>query len=112
MPNPFHFRAHIDRLSRLAAESNPAYVRLRALKGLVRELMPGTPRARLAQQLLEEANPYEFARHKLRDLYDRPGAVETSPLGGGAPHLCGAEGAGPDRCSAEEELPEEPEEPL
>jgi hypothetical protein len=62
--------------------------------------------------MLQQANPYEFARHKLRDLYDRPGAVQTSPLGAGATHLRGAEGAASDRCNADEELPEEPEDPL
>ena len=75
-------------------------------------------------------NPYDVARHKLRDLYDRPDALETSPLGGacpapdagGAPHPCGAEGAAPaltqvapacaEADSQEKESPEEDDDPL
>ena len=67
MPNPFHHRAAIDRLLRLSDKPNPAHVRLAAVIKLINATRPGNP----GNQLLLEAHPYEFARHKLRDLYDR-----------------------------------------
>ena len=119
MPNPYHFRAKIDRLWRRSADHNPGYIRLKALSTIIREVFAPTERARLNQELYFATNPYDVARHHLRDLYDRADALQTSPLGGacpaldagGAPHSCGAEGASPDRCG-EEESPEEDDDPL
>ncbi len=71
MPNPFHYRTVINRYAQLASDPHPPHVQVAAASALAHELMPGTQRARLAQQMLNEANPYEYARHKLRDLYDR-----------------------------------------
>ena len=71
MPNPFYHRAAIDRLLRLSEKPNPAHVRLAAVIKLINATRPGNP----GNQLLLEAHPYEFARHKLRDLYDRPDSV-------------------------------------
>ena len=122
MPNPFHYRARIDHLWRRSADHNPGYIRLKALNAIVRELLAPTPRARLNHEMYLATNPYDVARHKLRDLYDRPDALETSPLGGGAPHPCGAEGAAPaltqvapacaEADSQEKESPEEDDDPL
>ena len=69
--NPFHYRATIDRLARLAAKPNPSYVRVHAACALANELSPANPRRDLIRRMLEIANPVEHARHKLRDLYDR-----------------------------------------
>lgn len=122
MPNPFHYRAKIDRLWRRTAEHNPGYIRLKALNTIVRELIAPTPQARLNHQLYLAADPYDVARHKLRDLYDRAELCTTSPLGGGAPHPCGVEGAAPTltqvapaqagAAPTEEESPEEDDDPL
>ena len=80
--NPFHYRATINRLARLADAPNPSYVRLPAACALVRELSPANPRRDLIQHMLEIANPFEHARHKLRDLYDRASASFSPPSGG------------------------------
>ena len=71
MPNPFYHRAAIDRLLRLSEKPNPAHVRLAAVSKLINATRPGYP----GNQPLLEAHPYEFARHKLRDLYDRSDSV-------------------------------------
>ena len=101
MPNPFHYRAVINRLAQLADAPNPANVQVTAAIVLSNELRPGTERARLALHMLQQANPVEFARHKLRDLYDGPDSLNLVP----------AETAGPTHLE-EEEAPDEPEEPL
>lgn len=75
MPNPFHYRAVLNRLARLSDAPNPAHVQLAAAGALAKELTPGTDRAELAQRMLHDANPFEFARHQLRDLYDGPGPL-------------------------------------
>ena len=122
MPNPFHYRARIDRLWRRSEPHNPGYIRLKALNTIVRELIVPTPRAQSNYQMYLITSPYDVARHKLRDLYDHTDALETSPLGGGAPHPCGAEGAAPAPTAVapaqagatltEEESPEEDDDPL
>ena len=71
MPNPFYYRSVLNNLARRADAPYPPHVRVAAACALARELTPGTERARLAQQMLAAANPYEHARHLLRDLYDR-----------------------------------------
>lgn len=72
MPNPYHFQATIQRLTRLSEPANPAHVRLKATCALIRELSPSNPRHELNMRMLQAVNPFEFARHKLRDLYDGP----------------------------------------
>ena len=97
MPNPFYHRAAIDRLVRLSERPNPGHVRLAAVIKLIKATMPGNP----GNQLLLEAHPYEFARHKLRDLYDRPELVGTSRVR-----------VATDATSEDEETSEEAEDPL
>ncbi|MYE06523.1 MAG: hypothetical protein F4Y04_04760 [Chloroflexi bacterium] len=103
MPNQFNLRARMDNLWRQSGDHNPGYIRLKALGAIVRELYAPTEQARLNQQLCFATDPYDVARHKLRDLYDGP---QTSSAGGGAPQ--GAEGA----ASSGDELPEEDDDPL
>ncbi len=79
MPNPFHFRARIDRLARLAGPENPSYIAVRAVCALVRELSPANPRRDQIQQMLRTADPFAFASHKLRDLYDRADSQSFVP---------------------------------
>ena len=78
MPNPFYFRARIDRLARLAGPENPSYIAVRAACALVKELSPANPRRDQIQQMLRTADPFAFARHKLRDLYDDDPQVRVS----------------------------------
>ncbi len=76
MPNPFHYRATLQRLARLSAPPHPPHVCVVAAIALATEFSPANPRHQLVQRLLQAAHPYEFARHQLRDLYDRPKSVE------------------------------------
>ena len=104
MPNPFHLRAKIDRLWRRSAEHNPGYIRVKALNTIVRELFAPNPQARLNHHLYLTTDPFDVARHKLRDLYDT-GAPELSfcpplPLGEGW-------GEGPSALQEEESLEED-----
>ncbi|MCY3571589.1 MAG: hypothetical protein OXH19_09675 [Chloroflexi bacterium] len=119
MPNPFHFRASIDRLWRQANSDAPAYRRLNALDKVVRELFAPNERARLNHQLYLATDPYDVARHLLRDLYDRPD-IGTSlgslrlplPLGEACPALdAGGWGEGPPALP-KEETPDEDDDPL
>ena len=73
MPNPFYFRAARNRLSRLTGPQNPPAVRLAATVRLARVLMADTPRARLAQQLLQQANPPTWTHP------DQPGFAPSFP---------------------------------
>jgi len=75
MPNPYHFRANIDRLWRQANSNVAAYRRLNALDMVVRELFAHTERARLNYQRYLATDPFDVARHLLRDLHDRPGPM-------------------------------------
>ena len=93
MPNPFHFRATIDRLWRRSTEHNPGCIRVKALDTIVRELFAPNPRARLNYRIYLSTDPFDVARHKLRDLYDRVDLLQTSPEGAGAPRPCPAQGA-------------------
>ena len=83
MPNRFHFRARIDRLWRRSGAHNPGYVRLKALNTIIREMFAPTERARLNHQLYFATDPYDVARHQLRDLYDRASPSLSPPAGGG-----------------------------
>ncbi|MCY3734271.1 MAG: hypothetical protein OXG42_08315 [Chloroflexi bacterium] len=82
MPNPYHFRANIDRLWRRATGSLPAYIRLKALNAVAREIYPSNDRTRANYQMYLATDPYDVASHKLRDLYDHatPEASLCLPL--------------------------------
>ena len=116
MPNPYHFRAKIDRLWRRSGDHNPGYIRLKALNAIVRELFAPNERARLNHQLYFATDPYDVARHQLRDLYDRADPFPSPPASGGGRCLseacpaldAGAEGGSPQG----EESPEEDDDPL
>ena len=101
MPNPFHYRAVLNKLARCADAPYPPRVQVAAAITLAGELTPGTPRAQLARQMLLQANPYEDARHKLRDLFDR--AAPLSLLSSEATDLTETQ---------EEEAPEDDIDPL
>ena len=75
MPNPFHFRASIDRLWRTANGNAPAHRRLNALDAVVRELFAPNDRARRNHLMYLATDPFDVARHLLRNLHDRPGPV-------------------------------------
>ncbi len=113
MPNPYHFRARIDRLWRCSGDHNPGYIRLKALNAIVRELYAPTERARLNYQMLIATDPYDVARHQLRDLYDRTDPPRsTSPISLCPPLPLGEGwGEGPPAHS-EQESPEEDDDPL
>ena len=102
MQNPFHFRARIDHLWRRANSNIPAYKRLDALGAIVRELYAPNDRARGNYAMLLATDPFDVARHKLRDLYDHA-----------CPTVLACEAA-PERGPAllAEELPEEDDDPL
>ncbi|MXV79544.1 MAG: hypothetical protein F4X83_00640 [Chloroflexi bacterium] len=99
MPNPFHFRANIDRLWRQANSNASGYRRLNALDAIVREMFAPNERARLNYQTYLATDPYDVARHKLRDLYDRadPAAPAPAPVPGSVPLE--------DECSEEDDDP-------
>ena len=107
MPNPYHFRARIDRICRRAFGNGPGYLRLKALNTLVRELHAPNDRARANYQMYLATDPYDVARHQLRDLYDHatPEASLRLPLPLG-------EGWGEGSPAQEEQPPEEDDDPL
>ena len=113
MPNPYHLRATIDRLWQHATSDAPAYRRLKSLDAVVRELFAPNDRARQNHQLYLATDPYDVARHHLRDLYDQgdplalacePSFCLPLPLGEGR-------GEGPPSLPAEETI-EEDDDPL
>ena len=89
MPNPYHFRARIDRLWRRANSSLPGYIRLKALNAVAREIYPATDRTRQNLKMYLATDPYEVAQHKLRHLHDAapaqagPSLLPPLPLGEG-----------------------------
>ena len=83
MPNPYHFRARIDRLWCRANSSLPGYIRLKALDAVARELYRPTDRARQNLKMYLATDPYEVAQHKLRHLHDQPSLLPPLPLGEG-----------------------------
>ena len=106
MPNQFHLRANIDRLWRRSGDHNPGYIRVAALDAIVRELHAPNDRARANYQLYLATDPFDVARHKLRDLYDR---VSLSPPASSGGRCHGVtEGGSP----VEDEPPEEDDDPL
>ena len=84
MPNPYHFRATIDRLWRQANSNAPAYKQVNALDAIVREMFAPNDRARRNHRLYLATDPYDVARHLLRDLHDRADSFRLPlPLGEG-----------------------------
>ncbi|MCY3569896.1 MAG: hypothetical protein OXH19_00975 [Chloroflexi bacterium] len=113
MPNPFHFRARIDRLWRRSGDHNPGYIRLKALNAVVRELFAPNDRARRNYRMYLATDPFDVARHLLRNLYDRPGLLvlpSVDPLCLPVP-LGEGWGEGP-FAHPQEESPEEEDDPL
>ena len=104
MPNQFHLRANIDRLWRRSGDHNPGYVRVAALDAIVRELFAPNDRARANHELYLATDPFDVARHKLRDLYDRA-SLSTPALFEVAPAQAGA-------APEEDDQPEEDDDPL
>ncbi|MDE2988550.1 MAG: hypothetical protein OXT70_10965 [Chloroflexota bacterium] len=119
MPNPYHLKTNIDRLWRHANSDAPAYRRLKSLDAIARELFAPTDRARLNYQRYLATDPYDVARHHLRDLYDRPGPMLLAgdgslrlPLGEACPALdAGGRGEDPP-APTEQERTEEDDDPL
>ena len=102
MPNPYHYRARIDRLWRTANSDAPAYKQLKALKTLVREMFPPNPNAGRNYALYHTTDPYDVARHLLRDLHSI-----SSPASSGGRCLVETEGGSP----PEDQPPEEDDDP-
>ena len=106
MKNPFYYRSTINRLNQLMGPANPGHVRLRAVTRLLRELSPQSPGSAENVRTLRAIDAFEFARHKLRDLYDRADSLlpasqpQPVPVLNGAPLL------------SEEDQPEEDDDPL
>ena len=85
MRNQFHYRARIDRLWRRANGPHPGHVQLSALRTIVQELFTPNERARHNYQMYLATDPYDVARHHLRDLYDQAApATEVAPAKAGA----------------------------
>ncbi len=99
MPNPYHYRSVINRLVRLSEATNPAHVRLKAVIALIRELSPSSPNRAINDQMLQTVDGFEFARHQLRDLYDRA-------------HLLDHGQTAESTLVSEEEAPEKDDDPL
>ena len=104
MPNPYYFRSVVNRLWRIANGTHPGDVSVRTVNNLIKAFPPDIPRYAAAQQMLKAIDAYEYARHLLRDLYDRPGSLlPPLPLG---------EGWGEGSLLTEEEPTEEDDDPL
>ena len=86
MRNQFHYRARIDRLWRRANGPHPGHVQLSALRTIVQELFTPNERARHNYQMYLATDPYDVARHHLRDLYDQPDK-QVAPAKAGAPAI-------------------------
>ena len=78
--NHFHYRARIDHLWRRCGDRNPGYIRMKALKTVLRELFARTPQSDRNYQLYLATDPFDVARHKLRDLYDHASPALRTPL--------------------------------
>ena len=104
MPNPYHYRTAINRLVRLTGPTNPSHVQLRAVIAIARELSPSNPRSAINNRMLQSIDAYEYARHTLRDLYDRADSL----VGTGASHLGEADLAS----DSERDASEEDDDPL
>ncbi|MXX32474.1 MAG: hypothetical protein F4Z51_09670 [Chloroflexi bacterium] len=78
MPTAIYYRSFLNRLAHLAGAPNPPHVQVVAAGILADELSPANPRRNEVQRLLREADPYDVAAHKLRDLHDHADPTETS----------------------------------
>ncbi len=103
MPNPFYLRARIDNLWRRSGEHNPGYIRVKALDTIVRELYAPNERARLNQHMYFATDPFDVARHLLRDLHDHPSASPSPPASSGGRCLVETEGGSPQAQDSAEE---------
>ncbi len=110
-PNPLHLRAKIDHLWRRSGEHNPGHIRVKALDAIVRELFAPNPRAQLNHQLYLATDPFDVARHKLRDLYDHTDPTVATHEESPVPDLLGDPPPHPSAPQAEEPL-EEDDDPL
>ena len=108
MPNPYHFRARMDRLWQCANSNARGYKKLKALNTIVREMYAPTERARQNLRMWLATDPYEVARHLLRDLHDRACLFPSPPAGGGGRGHEVTEGGSP----RDEESPDEDDDPL
>ena len=117
MPNPYHYRARIDRLWRQANSDAPAYKQLKALKTILREMFPPNPNATRNHALYHATDPYDVARHLLRDLHSASPPASSGgkchaapspspPAGSGGRCPVGTEGGPP-----EDQPPEEDDDP-
>ncbi len=79
MPTAIYYRAFINRLAHLADAPNPPHVCVVAASIMARELSPHNPRRQAIQRLLREADPFDLARHKLRELYDHAHPADPTP---------------------------------
>ena len=112
MPNPFHFRAKIDRLWRRADDQrHRGYLRVKALDAIVRELFArNNPRAQTNYAMYLATDPFDVARHKLRHLYDL--SPVPTPEASLCPPLPLGEGWGEGSPALEDEPPDEDDDPL
>ncbi len=108
MPNPYHFRARMDRLWQCANSNARGYRKLKALNTIVREMYAPTERARQNHRMWLATDPYEVARHLLRDLHDRADLFPSPPASGGGTCPVGTEEGSPQ----DEESPDEDDDPL
>ena len=79
MPTAIYYRAFVNRLAHLADARNPAHICVTAAGLMVPELSPANPRRELVQRLVRKVDLFAFARHKLRDLYDRTDPTVPAP---------------------------------
>ena len=108
MPNPYYFRTVVDRLWRIANGTHSGDVSVRTVNNLIKAFPPDIPRYVAAQQMLDAVDAYDYARHLLRDLYDR-----TQTGGSSCPPLPLGEGWGEGSpVPLEEEPPDEDDDPL
>ena len=106
MPNPYYFRTVVDRLWRIANGTHPGDVSVRTVNNLIKAFPPGVSRYAAAQQMLRAVDAYEYARHLLRDLYDR--ASPSPPASSGGRCLVETDGGLPEG----EQPSEEDDDPL
>ena len=111
MPNPFHFRAKIDRLWRRADDRrHRGYLRVKALDAIVRELFAPNPRAQANYAMYLATDPFDVARHKLRHLHDRPGPLTQTEVAPALTEVAPAQAGA--TLLQEDEPPEEDDDPL
>ena len=123
MPNPFHYRAKIDRLWRRTAEHNPGYIRLKALNTIVRELhRPNSHRPGSTTSSTSPPTPTTLPGTSSATSTTVLNSVRPPPLGevprthagwrGPHPTLTQVAPAQAGAAPTEEESPEEDDDPL